>query len=146
MKTLRFLLLTQLTFVILAGCATTVPVSEISTKETVFARELADTQLMTIAPKAVVKAFTINDPVVNVLVTVKWDANKPRAGVHNIRWEWYTGSELISKVNARFNFYTTPFTLLGTIPTMMLGVGKHSVKLFIRDQEFANASFLVTES
>lgn len=128
---------------LLSSC-TNVAVSQMKTTDSVFTKELADTQRTTLAPKGITKNFTINDPVVNILVTVRWDPTKANAGIKFIRWEWYTGAELISKVNAKFNFYTTPFILLGNIPTRSLGLGKHHVKLFIEDIQFADEAFEVT--
>ena len=124
------------------SCAS-VSVKEMKTTEVVFTKELADTQNTTIAPKSITQDFDINDPVVNVLATVRWDAKSPNAGIKTIRWEWYTGEELISQVEARFNFYTTPFTILGNMPTRMLGVGEHRVKLFIEKVEFVNKTFVI---
>lgn len=129
---------TFLCLVALSACAY-IPVSDIHFKNAVFSKEIEKGIIQT--PKGVTKEYSIDDSAVNVFVTVNWDKTDQRAGLKSIRWEWYTGDKLVSQVVATFNFYNTPFTLIGSIPIMNLGIGVHHVKLYIEDKEITDQVF-----
>ena len=130
--------------VLLINACAYVPTEKINLKSSVMAKEVINSpETGTFAPKNVTNEFSIDDPIINVFATVSWDNVNSGAGVKEIRWEWYTDDRLVSKINAKFIFHTTPFSILGNIPTHILGKGNHSVKFYIENKEFSSNGFIV---
>lgn len=127
-----------LAFLFFAGCAF-VPVDKIKTDTVVLAKEIVQVP-GNFAPKGISNTFTLEDPFVNVFVTINWSEDHG-AGVKLIKWEWITDGDIKHEVKRRFNFYDAPFYLTGNVKTIAMGKGKHKVKLFIEDQLFAEESF-----
>ncbi|MCK5644018.1 MAG: hypothetical protein KAJ19_24685 [Gammaproteobacteria bacterium] len=126
--------------IILAGCAT-IPVENMQLVTGILTTG-GSGESFDRSPKT--EPFGIGDRVF-FLTTLRWVDLKSGAGIHKVRWKWYSRHEIAAVVERSYNFYMTPFELRGVILASALGPGRHKVEVFIDESFFDSREFDVKE-
>jgi hypothetical protein len=136
MKSISFYVL-FLTLALLSGCVT-IPVADMNVKATILTAG-GDGPRYKRVPQEI---FTQADQI-NYLTTITWDDVESSAGRHKVVWKWYNNNKLVTVIERKYNFYTTPFELLGYISGLSIGNGRNKVELYIDDKLLTSKVFSV---
>ncbi|HEY1660928.1 MAG TPA: hypothetical protein VGI03_00780 [Verrucomicrobiae bacterium] len=89
-------------------------------------------------------AFTSKDVVVYV-VDLQWDNANEGFGGHNITFNWYNGTKLVSTFHHGVSFDESPVELPNLKPASSLGAGHFKVELLIDKTLIASKEFDINQ-
>ncbi len=95
-------------------------------------------------PRGITNVFTLEGKVF-LYTVLTWDDIEKSGGTHKAKHKWYSVSKLVAQSSGENYFGKPPYAMCGGIPTSVLGIGKHSVELYIDDILIVRKEFEVKE-
>ncbi len=121
-------------FALIGGCAST-PLRTVNSFVT-------NREALAYGKRTPMTTFTQEDTI-RVFVDLQWDDPTKEAGYHNVKWNWYSGDQLISTGGRGFEFKHTPYELWGEKPASALGLGHFKVDVLIDNHLMATQEFTI---